>query len=74
MLSLTEYSTETYVTTKDAEAAFGRSALEINTLLRAVNIEKAAIFKRPGQKGRPANLYRRGDVAALMTHLDNFSL
>lgn len=74
METLTEYNTDEYMTTKDAEAVFGRPALEINTLLRAVSIERAACLKRPGQKGRPSNLYRRQDMAKLMRYLDAFSI
>lgn len=75
MTALTGYSTDEYVTTKDAEAIFeGRfSALEFNTLFRAVGIDRAATFKRPGQKGRPANLYPRAAVNRLVSYLTAFN-
>ena len=72
--SFTVYSTEEYLTTKDAERIFERPSLEINALLRAARIERAATYKRPGQKGRPANLYRRADVTAFLNYVGAFSL
>lgn len=75
MTALSEYNTDEYVTTKDAEAIFeGRfSALDFNTLFRAVNVERVATFKRPGQKGRPANLYPRAVADRLVRYLGDFN-